>query len=66
MILPLNAGRISIHLPPKTRLEASLKVHEKGRETLRVAPRSAKGMSKLVPGWDLVIFDILGQVEAKR
>ena len=50
MILPLNAGRISIHLPPKTRLEASLKVHENGRETLRVAPRSAKGMSKLVPG----------------
>ena len=42
--------RALIHLPLKTRLVAPLKVQEKGREALRVTPRSANGISRLVPG----------------
>ena len=41
---------IVTYLPLKTRLAAPLKVHENGKEALRLTPRSANGMVRLVPG----------------
>ena len=41
------------HLPLKARLAAPLKVQENGKEALRVTPKSARGMARLVPGLGL-------------
>ena len=56
-------GQISLtklYLPVKTRVVAPSKVQEKGREALRVTPRSASGMSRLVP-CQVSVSDMFGK-----
>ena len=53
------------YLPLKARLVAPLKVQENGKEALRVTPKSARGISRLVPAWDWLSFSMFGCMDFK-